>query len=189
MVHRGHRRSHHPTRTGAFRCKAHGRYNRRVALQSRPDALPATGCAGRDPQRRKGHSEIQGSVANVSDGPLRPPQGGLSFSFTSSRMSAVGPEAGPRSQTPRCPLSGASEMPNIAPSCTPRAPFISCGAKASSFDAVSAALPSEAAEIAASRHRRRHKHSRHRLRWPALVFGTAAEVQHFPCRRHRTSPS
>jgi len=48
--------------------KAHGRHNRRVALQSRPDALPATACAGRDPQCRKGYSEIQGSVANVSDG-------------------------------------------------------------------------------------------------------------------------
>ena len=52
--------------TGALRCEAHGRHNRRVALQSRPDALPAACCAGRDPQRRTGRSEIQGSVVRAA---------------------------------------------------------------------------------------------------------------------------
>jgi hypothetical protein len=65
----------------------------------------------------------------------------------------------------------------------------SCGAEASSFDAVSAALPLEAAEVAASRHSRSYSHSRHRIRRPALVFGRAVVIQHFPCRRHRTSPN
>jgi hypothetical protein len=69
-----------------------------------------------------------------------------------------------------------------------RTPFNSCGVEASSFDAVSAALPLEAAELAASRHKAhsyRHSHSL----WPALVFGRAVVVQHFPCRRHGTSPN
>ena len=48
-----------------LRCEAHGRYNRRVALQSRPDALQAACCARRDPQRRKGRSEIQGSIGHA----------------------------------------------------------------------------------------------------------------------------
>jgi hypothetical protein len=65
----------------------------------------------------------------------------------------------------------------------------SCGAEASCFDAASAALPLEAAEVAASRHSRSYRHSPHRIRRPALVFVRAVVVRHFPCRRHRTSPN
>jgi hypothetical protein len=57
------------------------------------------------------------------------------------------------------------------------------------FITVSAALPLEAAEVAASRHSRSYSHSRHHIRRPALVFGRTVVVQHFPCRRHRTSPN
>jgi hypothetical protein len=59
----------------------------------------------------------------------------------------------------------------------------------SSLDAVSAALHAETAEVASSRNLCRHSHSRHRLRRPVLVFGRAAVVRHFPCRRHKTSPN
>ena len=72
LVHCGHRRSHRPTRATPLRCEAHGRHNRRVAHQSRPDALPTACCVGRDPQRHKGRSKIQGSVGHVS-GSLEPP--------------------------------------------------------------------------------------------------------------------
>ena len=70
-------------------------------------------------------------------------------------------------------------------------PFSSCGAEASSFDAVSAALPPEAAEVAASRNNSNsyHNHSHRNRLSSALVFGRAVVVQHFPCRRHRTSPN
>jgi putative NADH-flavin reductase len=67
-------------------------------------------------------------------------------------------------------------------------PFSSCGVEVSSFDAVSAALPLEAAELAASRHKARSYRHSHSL-WPTLVFGRAAVVQHFRCRRHGTSPN
>src|SRR5271154_5413871 len=67
--------------------------------------------------------------------------------------------------------------------------YSSCGAEASSFDVVSAALPLEAVEVAASRHSRSCSHSRRRIRRPALAFGRAVVVQHFPCRRHKTSPN
>jgi hypothetical protein len=65
-------------------------------------------------------------------------------------------------------------------------------AEASSLDTVSAALHAEAAEVASScnrRHSRSYSHSRHRIRRPALVFGRAAVVRHFRCRRHKTSPN
>ena len=44
LVHRGHRRSHRPSRTGALRCEAHGRHDCRVAQQpvpmlSKPDVV------------------------------------------------------------------------------------------------------------------------------------------------------
>jgi hypothetical protein len=55
----------------------------------------------------------------------------------------------------------------------------------SSLDAVSAALHAETPEAAAG-NLRRHSHSRHRLRRPVLVFGRAAVVRRFPCRRHKT---
>jgi hypothetical protein len=66
-------------------------------------------------------------------------------------------------------------------------------AETSSLDAVSAALHAETAEVAAGRNLRRHSHSyshsRRRTRRPALVFGRAVVVRHFPCRRHKTSPN
>jgi hypothetical protein len=66
-------------------------------------------------------------------------------------------------------------------------------AEASSLDAVSTALHAEAAEVASSRHLRKHSHSYshspHRLRRPALVFGRAVVVRHFLCRRRKTSPN
>jgi pimeloyl-ACP methyl ester carboxylesterase len=58
LVHCGRRRSHRPPRVGTLRRKAHGRHNRRVALQSRPDALPAACCARRDPHRREGRDIV-----------------------------------------------------------------------------------------------------------------------------------
>jgi hypothetical protein len=65
-------------------------------------------------------------------------------------------------------------------------------AETSSLDAVSVALHAETAEVAAGnlrRHSHSYSHSRHRLRRPALVFGRAVVVRHFPCRRHKTSPN
>jgi hypothetical protein len=67
------------------------------------------------------------------------------------------------------------------------------GGETSSLDAVSAALHAETAEVAAGinlrRHSRSYSHSRHRIRRPALVFGRAVVVRHFPCRRYKTSPN
>ena len=53
LVRCGYRRSHRPTRTAPLRCKAHGRNNHRVALQSRPDALSPACCARRDPRQQR----------------------------------------------------------------------------------------------------------------------------------------
>src|ERR1700693_5284330 len=41
------------------------RHSRRVALQSRPDALPTECRPGRDPQCRPGYSRIEGTVKRV----------------------------------------------------------------------------------------------------------------------------
>jgi pimeloyl-ACP methyl ester carboxylesterase len=65
LVHRSQQGPHRPTRAGTLHREAHGRHNRRVALQSRPDALPAACSAGRDPDSRKGRSEIQRSAATI----------------------------------------------------------------------------------------------------------------------------
>ena len=59
-------------------------------------------------------------------------------------------------------------------------------AETSSLDVASAALHAEAAEVASScnrRHSHSYSHSRRRTRRPALVFGRAVVVRHFPCRK------